>query len=396
MVYLRGNVYWYRIRLTLRQANGERREYEIQRSAHTGVERQAKKVETAHRNALSMGQVHPLDPWPPTAPPEAPTLKDFAKRFLEHARLHTKASTTVFYDTCLKRVLGFHPLSEIPMSGVTGELITKYIRFRQALPTANSVAAQNADLRTLRRAFNLAEEWALIPKAPVIHEIPGKVTRERVVTFEEERKYLAEASPTLRDLAILSADTGLRPDSELFPLLWSNVHLEASPEGPHGYLHVPGGKTDAARRSVPLTPRGRAVLERRRGTRVTGWFVFPGKGKSGHIVTVQNAHTRTMRRAGMVPFEFYVWRHTCGTRWAEAGLDKFSVARLMGHSSPRVAERYYIHVTEPHIASGFERFLGYLDQRLTSPGETVAARAGNVRSWKKRVHWGVQSLPKGR
>lgn len=31
----------------------------------------------------------------------------------------------------------------------------------------------------------------------------------------------------------------------------------------------------------------------------------------------------------------------------------------MGHSSPRVAERYYVHVTEPHVMTGFERFVTY-------------------------------------
>jgi len=46
-----------------------------------------------------------------------------------------------------------------------------------------------------------------------------------------------------------------------------------------------------------------------------------------------------------------------GTRCAESGMDKFTLARLMGHSSPRIAERYYIHVTEPHVMTGFERFL---------------------------------------
>jgi integrase len=45
-------------------------------------------------------------------------------------------------------------------------------------------------------------------------------------------------------------------------------------------------------------------------------------------------------------------------------MDKFSLARLMGHSSSRVAERYYIHVTEPHVAEGFERFLKYQAKRI--------------------------------
>jgi len=32
----------------------------------------------------------------------------------------------------------------------------------------------------------------------------------------------------------------------------------------------------------------------------------------------------------------------------------------MGHSSPRLAEGYCIHVTEPHVTTGFERFVSYL------------------------------------
>jgi site-specific recombinase XerD len=365
VVYRRGEVYWYRIRLTLAAADGSKQPYDVRQSAHTNRRREAEQLEREHRRALSLGEVHPLDPWPPAVSPQAPTLKGFSERFLKHVRLHAKASTAVFYENCLKRTLPFHPLSEIPMDKVTGELISKYIRFRQSLPAGNSVAALNGEIRTLRHCFNLAEEWALIPKAPVIHELPGKVNRERVVTFEEERKYLGAASANLRDIAILAADTGLRPNSELFTLEWANVHTNASAEGPHGHIHIPGGKTGAARRNIPLTPRGKAILEARRTRKVLRFYVFPGRGKSGHLVTIQHSHERAVKKSGVDAFEFYCWRHTCGTRWAESGMDKYTVARLMGHSSPRVAERYYIHVTEPHVTSGFERFVSYLERRLT-------------------------------
>jgi integrase len=49
---------------------------------------------------------------------------------------------------------------------------------------------------------------------------------------------------------------------------------------------------------------------------------------------------------------------------AESGMDKLTLARLMGHSSPRVAERYYIHVTESHVMTGFERFLKHRASKL--------------------------------
>ncbi len=72
--------------------------------------------------------------------------------------------------------------------------------------------------------------------------------------------------------------------------------------------------------------------------------------------------TRTKQRLktrGLEKFEFYCWRHTFGTRAAQSGMDRFTLARLMGHSWPSVAARYYIHVTETHVAAGFGKFVEY-------------------------------------
>ena len=45
------------------------------------------------------------------------------------------------------------------------------------------------------------------------------------------------------------------------------------------------------------------------------------------------------------------------------------------NSSPRVAERYYIHVTESHVMTGFERFLDYhargLEEAIPAQSDTV-------------------------
>src|SRR5215472_5219705 len=102
-------------------------------------------------------------------------------------------------------------------------------------------------------------------------------------------------------------------------------HKNASAEGPEGYIHVPGGKTGAVRRNIPLTPRGKAILEAPRTRNVLSFYVFPGRGKSGHLVTIQHSHERAVKTSGVDAFEFYCWRHTCGTRWAESGMDKYTV-----------------------------------------------------------------------
>lgn len=221
----------------------------------------------------------------------------------------------------------------------------------------------NGDLRTLRRVLKIAVDWCRLKNAPSIHELPQPKGRDRVLSFAEEARYLAHASENLRDATILAVDTGLRPNSELFPLSWADVDLTARTESPNGVIHVRKGKTDSAQRSVPLTPRSSAILHKRKREaelkdKKTG-FVFPSSGNSGHVISFQHPHEDAIEDAKLEPFEFYCWRHTFGTRAAQSGMDRFSLARLMGHSSPNVAARYYIHVTETHVAAGFGKFVDY-------------------------------------
>ena len=370
-LYRRGRVWWYKFKWTLKHKNGQREYFEIQRSAHTRRQRVAEEIEREHQDALSKGRVHPVDAWPPVHKRQkTPTLREFSGEFLQHVRLHTKAGTARFYAGCLGRILAFAPLAESPLAEIGGDRLDGFIAWRKAQPSGTSLSALNGELRTLRRMFYLAEEWGVVDRAAKVHELPGEARRERVVSFGEEARYLQAASPTLRAVAILAVDTGLRPNSELFPLAWRHVHLDGQPP----YLHVAEGKSREAVRNVPLTARAGSVLEMRRSVSAASPYVFAGPGRSGHLTSVQHAHERTLRRAGLKAFEFYCLRHTFATRCAESGMDKFTLARLLGHSSPRVTERYYVHVTEPHVAAGFERFVEYLAERQIGAVPEVTGR----------------------
>ncbi len=60
---------------------------------------------------------------------------------------------------------------------------------------------------------------------------------------------------------MLAADTGLRPNSELFVMEWANMHLEGSQEAPQGFIHIPDGKSDAATRNIRSSwPGAESVL----------------------------------------------------------------------------------------------------------------------------------------
>ena len=365
-IYKRGGKYWYKFRWTIKRTNEVSENYVIRKPARTANLKRAREVEEEHHRALRLGLVHPSEAWPKPKlkAPQIPTLRGFADQFKKYVEVQKKAGTARFYRIARNRLLQFSPLADAVVSEITSELVSKYSHWRKAISPKGSVLTVNGDLRTLRRMLNLAHEWGLLPQTPSIHELPGGRGRNRVLSFPEEAKYLSAASVTVRDVAILAADTGLRPNSELFLLEWSNVQLDSTQEAPQGFIHISGGKTEAATRNMPLTPRTRDMLLARKQSAKGSKYLFPGPGKSGHLTTIQHAHETAIRDAGLEPFEFYCWRHTFGTRCAESGMDKFTLARLMGHSSPRVAERYYIHVTEPHVMTGFERFLNYHARKL--------------------------------
>lgn len=362
MLYKRGKVYWYNFRWSIKQADGTVESFRIRQSAKTQNKGTAKNVEEEHRRALRLGEIHPNDPWPKAATIGPPIFRAFAKEFLQYVKTNTKPGTHTFYSVCLDRLLTFAAIADAPLDAITGETVSRYARHRQEVPE-NSVVTVNGDLRTLRRILHLGVEWGRLDRVPSIHELPQSKGRDRVLSFAEEAKYLAKASDNLRDAAILAVDTGMRPNSELFPLKWADVDLTTRAECPHGVLHVRQGKTDSAQRSLPLTPRVAEVLQRRKkateANPTPSPFVFPGDGISGHIVSMQHPHAKTIEDAGLASFEFYCWRHTFGTRAAQSGMDRFTLARLMGHSSPSVAARYYIHVTETHVAAGFGKFVEY-------------------------------------
>jgi integrase len=356
MLYKRGKVYWYNFRWSIKQADGTVESFRIRQTAKTQNKNAAKDVEEEHRRALRLGEIHPNDPWPKAATIGPPIFRAFAREFLQYVKTNTKPGTHTFYSVCLDRLLTFAAIADAPLDAITGETVSRYARHRQEVPE-NSVVTVNGDLRTLRRILHLAVEWGRLDRVPTIHELPQSKGRDRVLSFAEEAKYLAKASDNLRDAAILAVDTGLRPNSELFPLKWADVDLTA------GVLHVRQGKTDSAQRSLPLTPRVAEVLQRRKRAAEAkaeqSAFVFAGAGITGHITSVQHPHKTAIEDAGLESFEFYCWRHTFGTRAAQSGMDRFTLARLMGHSSPSVAARYYVHITESHVAAGFGKFVEY-------------------------------------
>ncbi len=233
----------------------------------------------------------------------------------------------------------------------------------------------NCVLRTLRRALHLAEKWGKLAKAPDIELAQGERLRDRIVTEGEFLAYRELCRQPWRDVVTLLYGTGMRP-GEAYALRWEHCLLNGS----GGLIQIAEGKTRTARRMLPMVPEVYCMLLNRAEAQdrpADGW-VFPSGSASGHFDenSAKNQHLAALRllalahkarkeqaapewiakkagvslqfarehaatiKAGVKPFQPYCLRHTALTRLAESGCDAFTLAKIAGHSSITVTQRY--------------------------------------------------------
>jgi len=342
-IFKRGRIYWYKFTF-----NGEAiRESTRQTNQHT-----ARQMESAHRTSLAKGEVGLREK------KTAPTLAEFiSQRFEPWAEASTSAKTWLdYYRPGLRTIHRYKPLANLRLNEITSEKAADFAAWRQS--GGLQVSSVNSSLQVLRRMMRLAVEWGVIEIAPSIKMLPGERHREHVVTFEEEARYLAAAPEPLGSVAAILVDTGMRPD-ECYRLRWESLTWA---NGRNGTILVTHGKTDAARRVLPLTLRSRNILQRRwqaAGSPTEGW-VWSALTRSEHFEksTLKKQHKKALRLSRVRRFVLYSLRHTFLTRLGESGCDAWTLARIAGHSSVAMSARY-VHPSEDAVLAALDRLSGH-------------------------------------
>jgi integrase len=363
-VFKRGKKWWYKF-----VWNGEL----IRESTKQSNKRTAEQMEASHKASLAKGEVGIRHRAP------VPTLSDFAEKEFKpyiESRFPNKPKTLEYYRTGLKNLIGYAPLAGCTLDTITAERISGFVVKRRE--AGLKVSSINRQLEVLRRMLKLAVEWGKVEKAlPKVEMLPGENHRDRVLSADEEAQYLDAAGTIgevilesygralggirankrneepirpedpflLRDVTTILIDCGLRPE-ECFRLRWEHVR--------DGAVHVPFGKTENARRTIPLTQRAAGLLEMRRAV-AKGEWVFPAPTRSGHIEKsgLKKQHPRACKLAKVAAFPLYTFRHTCLTRWA-AYMDPYTLGYLAGHGDFSTTRRY-VHPQAHTIMEAIER-----------------------------------------
>jgi integrase len=363
-VYKRGKVWWFKFTF-----NGE----PFRESTKQTNKRVAEQIEAARKTGLAKGDVGIRDKKP------VPTVKYFADHdFLPFVRSTSAAKprTVVFYENSVRNLASYDKLAGLKLDAITSDVIAGFVAKRR--DAGMQVSTINRDLATLRRMFHLAQEWDQVTTIlPKVRMMPGENQRERVLTSEEESRYLKSAASIgegiiraynralegvratvrgkqpikpvdpflLRDVVTVLLDCGLRPE-ECYRLKWENIR--------DGAVEVFKGKGKASRRRVPASARLLAVLEMRKTSAASDW-VFPSTTRSGHIEssTFKKQHQAALAESGVSPFVIYDLRHTCLTRWAKT-MDPFTLMKLAGHADLNTTMRY-VHLNDDDVRAAMEK-----------------------------------------
>jgi integrase len=356
MVYRRGRIAWYKF-----MWKGKT----IRESTKQSNLKVARSMEAAHRTSLAKGEVGIRERKP------APTLAQFIEqRFEPWAKANfEKTSPKTWFDwyrVGLRAITGHKQLAERRLDEITSETIAGFAASRQVVGRQPSTI--NSSLRVLRRVFRMAIEWGELESPPSIKMLPGERHRERVISAEEEACYLAAASEPLASVATILVDTGLRPE-EAFRLRWESITWTS---GRHGTLLVTHGKTAAARRVLPMTPRVRKVLEKawESAAKPSEGWVWPASTRSGHIEpsSLRKQHAKVFvtlaeeakkdNGKAIRKFILYSLRHTFLTRLGAAGCDPWTLARIAGHGSIGISARY-VHPSGDTVLAAMARVGGH-------------------------------------
>jgi integrase len=223
------------------------------------------------------------------------------------------------------------------LSHITPKDIEDFKSFRLENLRSSSV---NRELATLKHIFNLARRWKkLFGENPV--SISGLLTednlRKRVLSVEEENRFLGCSAPHLRPIIIMALNTGMRR-GEILSLKWENVDFENN----IFIINATNNKSKKIKKIPINTFLRKLLLELRLKNGLKSEYVFLGdNGKP--VKDIKTAFLSACRRANIEGLRFHDLRHTAGTRMHECGVDIVAISEILGHSSIELTRKRYLH-----------------------------------------------------
>lgn len=335
MVYRRGKIWWFAVRL-----NGMRYRRPV-REATTKT--QAIRAETRFKGELLAGRYDLADQSSDI------TFSVLAKKFLGWSKENRKSwRSDQSRIKPLVESFGDKGLREISPIMVERFKSERRQSMRRGKKPRNP-ATVNRELALLRRVLNLAiqNKWLRAnPVSSVKFLREERDGRQRYVTLSEEAALLKACSAPslsyLKPFVMVALGTGMRK-GELLNLTWDRVDFES------GYILVT--QTESGRdRTVPINSLVRSELLKLQETSESE-YVFANPLTDEPYSDLKRSFVTACKKAKVEGVVFHTLRHTAASRMVAAGIDLVTVKEILGHTDIATTMRYSHAMPERKISA---------------------------------------------
>jgi integrase len=203
-------------------------------------------------------------------------------------------------------------------------------KLHSALKDNSGLYTANRALELIRVVLNKGIDWGLLlgPSPAIGIKHFREKTRDRFLQADELPRFFQalaeEPNETFRDFVLICLLTGARRGN-VQAMRWDEIDLERAiwriPETKSGDSHL-----------VPLVPSAVEILEARQQDSDNEW-VFPGPGKTGHLVEIKSAWSRVLKRAEIKDLRLHDLRRTLGSWQAAQGASLAIIGKSLAHKN---------------------------------------------------------------
>ncbi len=299
--------------------------------------------------------------------PEGLTLTEaFADYMLLYSREHKR--TWKRDEDVFAKYLG--RLANVPLGRVTraqvSELVSDLVKGKvrtQRGKGSKSTAHKARSLLSSIFTFSMRQGWCDSNPVELTFR-PSYQKRERYLTHAEVARFLAALNElpneTTKDFILVLLLTGARRGN-VASMEKSELTLTPGAE----FWVIPTSKFKGKRPHViPLVTRAVEILRRRAAE--TDRFIFPGRGKSGHLAWPQASIELLRKAAGIEDVRLHDLRRTVGAWQNAAGVPLRVIQETLGHSDISVTASIYTPTEKSAVRHALQE---YSEKLFSTPPE---------------------------
>ncbi len=263
------------------------------------------------------------------------TFNDLFEEYLER---HSKPNKKTWdkdiskFNTYLAKPLGKKRLSTIKRADIAA--IHSAITKEGYAPNANRVQALISSI------FGWGISAGLCETNPALGiRLNREYSRDRFIQRDEFPRFFQaladEQNDAMKDYFLLSLLTGARR-SNVLAMQWKDVNLKS------GEWYIKETKNGTPQ-TVTLSPEVLSILRNRIRNRKSSdptTFVFPGDGRSGHLIEPKRGWNRILERAGIDDLRIHDLRRTLGSWQAKTGASLSIIGKRLNHKNPSTTAIY--------------------------------------------------------